>query len=313
MLLLAAVPGAHAQLGGLKKKVADKVTGKKPDTVATTTSAKPKCDNSSRVITGDVVDRYLKGLAAREAEYRKIAHDKGPVGEYYAAYFRRQNVEHRKREFDLRRGNDWERYKVTYPKVIHGDQAALAQQQALSDSLDPNKVQLPVVDWSTQTASTRRTDSVMIAASGLSECDWFGPNGLDERLPRLVNVLVNDPNTKDLQGYGTPAEAAVVKTRLKELGESMGYGRGGAGYTDAEKAHIKDEDEKLNQAAIATGDPYTDCATGVQLDFQKKHQAEFDKFAKERDMAAAQRLSMQLAQETAKECGKYSKNEDDDE
>jgi hypothetical protein len=314
MLLLAAYP-AQAQLGGLKKKVADKVAGKKPDTTVATTagSGKPKCDKSSMVITADVVDRYLKGFAAQEAERRRMAREKGPVGEYYAAYFRKQEAEHRKQEFDLRRGNDWERYKVIYPKFVKGDQAAMAQNQALQDSLDPNKVQLPVVDWTAQTQHDKRLDSVAIAASGFSACDW-GAEGLGERIPMMVRLLLSDPNTKDFQGYGTQAEGAAVKSRLKELADAMGYGtrRGERAYTEAEKAHIKDEDEKLQRLAMLTGDPYTDCATGVQTAFMKKHQAEFDKLQKQQDMAASQRLSMELMQETDKECKKYSKDKDDE-
>jgi hypothetical protein len=317
MLLLAVHP-AHAQLGGLKKKVADKVAGKKPDTtVAASGSAKPKCDKSTMVITSDVVDRYLKGMAARDAEIRKIAREPGPIGAYYAALSKRQDTERRKREFDLRRGPDWEKYKVVYPKMVKGDQAAMAQQRALMDSLDPNKVMVPEPDWNAQQAQNQRTDSVAMAAAGIPACDWGG-NGIGDRIPMLVSIYANDPNAKDLRGYGTPPEGAAVKARLKDLMAALGYGdrgRGagaGAEFTEAEKAHIKEEDEKLQRLTVLTGDAYTDCATGVQQAFMKKHQAEFDKLQKQQDMAASQKLSMELMQETEKECKKYSKNKDND-
>lgn len=308
ILLLAGVPAAHAQLGGLKKKVAEKVTGKKPDSTATATG-KAKCDNSTMVITGDVVDRYLKALAARDAEMRKLGREPGKAGAYYAAYFKRQEVARRKHEFDARRGQDWERYKVLYPKMVHGDQAALKQQQALADSLDPNKVEMPELEWETQLKGNARLDSVMIQASGISACDWGG-TGIGERMPRLVYLLMNDPETRDLSGYGTPPEAAAVKARLKELAVGLGYG--GSQLTDAEKAHVKAEDEKLNEAAMMTGDPYTDCVTKAQREFMKKHQAELERANKDRDMAASQRLSMLMLQETDKECKQFSKNKDQD-
>ena len=315
MLLLAAHP-AHAQLGGLKKRVADKVAGKKPDTTAAASgTGKARCDKSSMVITSDVVDRYLKGMAARDAEIRKIAREPGPVGAYYAALSKRQDTERRKREFDLRRGADWERYKVIYPKMAKGDQAAAAQQRALMDSLDPNKVVVPEPDWSAQQEQNQRADSVAMAAAGIPACDWGG-NGIGDRIPMLVNIYANDPNAKDLRGYGTPSEGAAVKARLKELMAALGYGdRGrsaGAEFTEAEKAHIKEEDEKLQRLMVLTGDPYTDCATGVQTAFMKKHQAEFDKLQKQQDMAASQKLTMELMQETDKECKKYSKDNDDE-
>lgn len=309
ILVLAAVAPAHAQLGGLKKKVAEKVTGKK-DSTATGATGKAKCDKSTMVITGDVVDRYLKALAARDAEMQKIAREPGKAGAYYAGYFKRREIALRKREFELRRGKDWERYKVLYPKMIHGDQAALKQQQALADSLDPNKVEMPELDWEAQQKGNARLDSVMIQASGIPACDWGG-NGIGDRMPMLVSILVNDPETKDFRGFGTLQEGAAVKARITELATGLGYSKSIL-PTEAEKAHVKAEDEKLNEAAIATGDPYTDCVTKAQREFMKKHQAELERANKDRDMAASQRLSMLMLQETDKECKQFSKNKDED-
>ena len=296
-MLLAVVPGAHAQLGGLKKKVADKVTGKKPDTTATATG-KAKCDKSSVVITADIVNRYLKALAARDAEVLKIAKEPGKIGAFYAASFKRREVEHRKQEFDLRRGPDWERYKVLYPKMVHGDQAALRQQSALADSLDPNKVAVPQLDWESQQQGNARLDSVMLAASGMSACDWGG-NGIGDRMPALVNILVNDPETRDFRGYGTAQEGAAVKARIKELAEGLGY-KPSHEPTEAERAHVKAEDEKLTEASMMTGDPYTDCMTKVNAAFVKTHQAELEKASKDQDMNLSMKLSQLQAQEAAK-------------
>lgn len=314
--MVAAPPSANAQLGGLKKKVAEKVTGKKPDTtvVAGGTGTQAKCDKSTMVITADVVDRYLKGMAARDAEIKRIAREPGPNQAYYAATSRRAAIERRKREFDLRRGPDWERYKVLYPKGVKGDQAAMTQWRALLDSLDPNQVQVPEFDWKAQQENNKQLDSVAMAAAGISPCDWGG-NGIGDRIPMLVNIYASDPNAKDLRGYGTPLEGAAVKARLSDLKEALGYnarGGGAADFTEAEKTHIKEEDDKLARSMALTGDPYTDCVTGAQQEWYKKHQAELDKAGKDKDMAASQRLAMQMAQETAQSCKKFSKNKSDE-
>lgn len=313
-LLFALAAPAQAQLGGLKKKVADRVTGKKPDTTVTAAGAgKIKCDKSSRVIASDVVEGYLKALAARDREIKKMAGEPGKVGQFYTAYYRRKEVAQRKEQFDLRLGADWEREKTLFPKYIKGDQAAMQQHQALLDTLDVNKIEMPELEWEAQQQRNRRLDSVMIAASGLSDCDWIAADGVAERLPRLVNVLVNDPSGKDLQGAGTPQEAAAVKARLPELSTGLGYSRTGtAQLTEAQKAHIKEEDEKLAQAGMMTGDPYTDCATKFNQTFGKKHQAELEKASKDQDMTALMRLSRLQATELATECKKYSKDTDDD-
>lgn len=314
--MLAAPASAHAQFGGLKKKLKDKVTGKQPDTVAVAGGVTgTKCDKSTMVITSDVVDRYLKGMKARDLELQKIAKEPGPTSAYYAAVARREAIEHRKREFDLRRGPDWERYKVIYPRMAKGDQAAVGQQQALADSLDPSRVEVPELDWKAQQENNKRLDSVAMTVAGISACDWGG-NGIGDRIPMLVSIYASDPNTKDLRGYGTPLEGAAIKARLAELEDALGYhgkAKGGsAEFTEAEKAHIKEEDDKLAQSMIQTGDPYTDCVTKAQQEWYKKHQAELEKAGKDKDMAASQRLAMQMAQETAQSCKKFSKNNDDD-
>lgn len=312
ILTLAVSSPAQAQLGGLKKKVTDRVTGKKPDTTAVAGgSSKIKCDKSSRVITSDVVDAYLKALAARDAEFRKMAGESGKIGAFYTAYLKRKEVAHRKEQYDLRVGPDWEKEKVIYGKMVKGDQAAMQQHTALMDSLDANKFPMPELEWEAQQQRNRRLDSVMIKASGLSDCDWIAGDGVAERMPQLVNVLVNNPDTKDFQGYGTPMEAAAVKPRLSELAAGLGYNRA-AQPTEAQKAHIKEEDDKLAQSAMTTGDPYTDCVTKTNQAFATKHQAELEKASKAQDLSAVMKLNQQLAQEVARECKKFSKDNDDD-
>ncbi len=66
LLLLAAVPAGHAQVGGIIKKATGQVTGKKTDSTVAPT-ATPKSDPSSMVITNEVADRYFQSLSARDA------------------------------------------------------------------------------------------------------------------------------------------------------------------------------------------------------------------------------------------------------
>jgi hypothetical protein len=295
-LLLAAVPAAHAQLGGLKKKVADKVAGKKPDTTATV-AAKPKCDNSSMVISSDVVDRYLKSLAARDAEMQKLAKEPGQTGAFYSAVLKRQAVERRQAEYELHRGPDWEKNQALQKRLMTGDASAVQEQTALSQSINPHAVEVPELEWEAQQKGSVRIDSVMRVAGRFSECDWL--NVGTERLPRLIYILVADPETKDLQGFGTPQEAAVIRPRVAELARAMNIK-----YVSPEdKARLKAEEEeakRLAQQPTSTGNPQTDCMVKVQMEFAKAHQKEFEAAQKSQDVNATMKLSQQLGLEMAK-------------
>ena len=133
LALLAAASPAQAQLGGLKKKLTDKVT-KKPDTALVAGGAsQAKCDKSTMVITSDVVDRYLKGMAARDAEIKKIAREPGPNQGYFTAVAKREAIEKRKREFDLRliTTAPGVRYRVT---TTSGETVEIASPAQLPDA-----------------------------------------------------------------------------------------------------------------------------------------------------------------------------------
>ncbi len=296
-LLLTAVPVAHAQLGGLKKKVADKVTGRDTVAVAGKGGGKVKCDASSMVITADVVDRYLKAYAARDAEILKLAKEPTKTGAYYAALLKRNAIQKRKDEFELRRGPDWEKYKAINKRRSTGDTLAVREQAALSESLDPNSVTLPELAWEDQQKRTARLDSVMIAGGGFSACDW---TDLGERLPWIVSTLVNDPNAKDFGGKGTAKDAAVIRPRLAELALGMGIDY----VTPEEKArreqHKKAEDEALVKVVTTSGDPQTDCIMKAQQDWAKAHKAELDAAQKSKDQGAIMRLSLEMNQAAAK-------------
>jgi hypothetical protein len=295
-LLLTAVPVAHAQLGGLKKKAVDKVTGKDTVAVAGKGAAKPKCDASSMVITADVVDRYLKSMAARDAAVQKLAKEPSKTGAYYSAVLKRQAIRKRKAEFDLHRGPDWEKNKAITKRLMAGDTTAAWDLNALSESLNENQVTVPELDWESQQKGNARMDSTMMAAGGFSQCDW---TDLGERLPRMVGLIANDPNTTDFQGYGTAKDAAVIRPRIAELSLALGID-----YVSPEEKLRRERQRKAEEEEAAkpasTGNAQTDCMLLAQQKFAKAHQAELEAAEKAKDVNALMKLSMDMNAEMAK-------------
>jgi hypothetical protein len=298
-VLLMAVPAAHAQLGGLKKKAAEKVTGKK-DTVATATArpGKPKCDASSMVITADVVDRYLKGAAAVSAMEQKLAKEPGPTGAYYSALLKRRALEKRKEEYDLRRGPDWEKHQALQKRLQEGDTTVIMAHATFSQSIDPNSVQLPQVEWETQQKTNATMDSTMKATGKFSDCDWLS---LSERLPRMTYIIAEDANAKDFQGYGTAGEAAVIKPRVAELARAMNI-KYDSPEVLARRRQLAKEDSAKAAAGPSSGNAQVDCIARVQGEYLKAHQKEFDAASEKQDVAVLMRLSQAATAEAARQC-----------
>jgi len=294
-LIVSLTPGAaQAQLGGLvKKKAVEKATGKKE-----TEAAKPKCDASKMVITSDVVGRYLRGLEARNAMEQKLAKEPGPTGAYYAAVLKRRLIEQRKAEFDLRRGPDWEKQEALQKRLIQGDTAAYSAQAALAQSLNPNSVPLPELDWNSQQKSHASMDSTTRVTGNFSDCDWID---LGERLPRLVWIIAQNENAKDFQGYGTAAEAAAIKPRIAELARAMDI-KYESVEVRARKAELARQDSAKAAAPPTTGDPQMDCMSRVQTEYLKAHQKELDAASEKQDMATLMGLTQAAAAEAMKKC-----------
>lgn len=300
VLLLTAVPLAHAQLGGLKKKATKLVTGKDTVAVAGQGAAQPKCDASSMVITTDVVDHYLLSMAARDAEMKKLAKEPGKTGAYYAALLKRQEVVRRKAEYDLHRGPDWDKAKALKQRLIKGDGTAAREQAALEESLQPGRVEQPEPDWENVAKGSARVDSTMRVAGGFSVCDW---KDLSERLPWMVGLLLDDPNTKDLQGFGTAKDAAVIRPRLPELAQALQLTL----VTAEDRARLQADAEadakakkEAEEQGPTTGDAEADCKTRVQMKWAKDHEKELDAAQKKQDMTTMLRLSQELNTEMAK-------------
>jgi hypothetical protein len=300
-MLFVALPDAHAQLGGLvKKKATEKVTGKK-DTVATAGAkpAKAKCDASKMVITSDVVDRYLRGFAARDAMEQKLAKEPGPTGAYYAAVFKRQALEKRKLEFDLRRGPDWQKYEALQKRVMEGDTSAITAYATFPQSIDPNSVEIPQLAWEDQQKANARMDSTVKATGKFSDCDWLD---LGERFPRIVAILIQDPNARDFQGWGTASEGAAVKPRVVELGRALGFQAAESPEVKARRAQLAKEDSAKAAAPATSGNPYVDCLGKVQAEYMKAHQKEFDAATEKEDVTTLIRLSQAATAEAMQKC-----------
>jgi hypothetical protein len=287
LLLLPASAGA--QLGTLKKKVVDKATSK-PDTTTATAKA-PKCDASSLVITDEVVTRYLKALGAREAQMVKLSKQPGDVGKYYSAYLRKRELRRRNEVFNLHKGPDWEKYQAILKRMYAGDPKASEEQLALSQEMDANNLQVPDLPWETQQKGTTQIDDSMRVAAGFSQCDWT--NGVQERLPRIVDYLTADPVDQSyVKTLATPKEASAVQAHLPELARGLEIR-----YTSPEdKARLEAEAKQ----PATTGNAQQDCVIKASQEFSDKHKPELDAAQKSQDMNALVTLSQLQAMAMAK-------------
>jgi len=267
LLLLPAAP-THAQVGGIVKKATGQVTAKKTDSTPTP-AAKPKCDPSSIVITNDVVDRYLKSLSAREAAFQKLAKEPGPTGAYYSGILQRQAIQKR---------------------LAAGDTTAVQDQVALFASMDASSVPLPQLDWQSQQNASATMDSTMRTAGAFSPCDW---QDVGERMPRLVQIMAQDPNATNFQGYGTSKEAAAVQPKVPQLASLLHISL-------ASEERAKKQAPAAATQPASSGDPQMDCMAKAQADWSKKHQAELEAASKAQDMNTIMKLNNELQTEMAK-------------
>ncbi len=281
-----------AQLGGIKKRVTDRVTGR----TDTTTKAKA-CDASGLVITADVVDRYIKSFTARDAELTRLAREPGETGRYWTAWLKRREIERRKREYDLHRGPDYQKFRALHARLMTGDAAALQEQQALAEELNPNRVELPDLGWETQQQGNHRADKAQRDAGGFSECDWT--NGIVERVPHMAYSLMDGSAEGEQTALqrGTKAEVAALKARVPDLARVLELPY----QTEAERRQIAREDSLANQRAYESQvGPEQACATRVGGEFMAKHKAEFAQANEKGDTQALMRLGMLMAQEQQK-------------
>jgi hypothetical protein len=292
LLLLLALPAAlSAQFGNIKKKVTDAA---KPPATQPAPGAQPKCDASTLVITPEVVDRYLKALAAGDGEMARLAKQPGDTGKYWSAYLRAQQQQQRKLEFDAHRGPDWQKYQGYQARIEKGDTTAVQPMVAIQRDVDA-QVQMPDVSWEVQRAGNNRLDEVKRQAGGFSVCDWT--NGIQEKLPRTVQALANNDDQKQveqqLSGQVTPAEISAVKPKLSELARELGIR-----YRSPEDR--KREQQEQQAAVQRQMDPRSACLVKASQAFADAHKTELEAAQKAGDVNAMLKLSQLQQAEMAK-------------
>ncbi len=305
---------AAAQLGAIKKKATEQLPGQQPK--PTGVKPAPKCDASTIVITTDVADRYLKSLAAGDAELAKLAKEPGEVGHYYTVYNQRQVIQRQKEDHRLHRRPAWESYhqrrKAIYQRLMKGDMKAQAELEALEQEVNPTLPSLPENAWESTRQGNARMDSVMLKAGGFSECDWKRIAGDPPTISYIVSNLVSNraAAADNLKGVATAAEIKAVDPRLPELARALGYDY----ETAADRAQLAADSVMLEKEAkqpVLTGDPMTDCVNKASAEFMEKHKAEFEAASKKSDQTELMRLAQLQSKEAAK-CSKAASDDDDD-
>jgi hypothetical protein len=133
-------------------------------------------------------------------------------------------------------------------------------------------------------------DSTMRIAGGFSPCDW---QDLGERMPRLVQILAQDPNATNFQGYGTTKEAAAVQPKVPQLAPLL-------------HISLASEERAKKQAPAGATQPASSGTLRwiawprAQADWSKKHQAELEAASKAQDMNTIMKLNSELQTEMAK-------------
>jgi hypothetical protein len=142
-------------------------------------------------------------------------------------------------------------------------------------------------------------DSTVKATGKFSDCDWLD---LGERFPRIVAILIQDPNARDFQGWGTASEGAAVKPRVVELGRALGFQAAESPEVKARRAQLAKEDSAKAAAPATSGNPYVDCLGKVQAEYMKAHQKEFDAATEKEDVTTLIRLSQAATAEAMQKC-----------
>ena len=241
----------------------------------------------SIVITNEVVDCYLKSLSAREAAVQKLAKEPGTTGQYYSAVLQRQAIQKRKDVFEQQQGptSPSTRQSRSGSRYRYGRRSGPGRLVCVDGA---SSVPLPQLDWQSQQNASATMDSTMRTAGAFSPCDW---QDVGERIPRLVQIMAQDPKATNFQGYGTTKEAAAVQPKVPQLALLH------ISLASEERVRSKRQPLRPNRPQAETLRWMHGQGTGR---WSKKHQAELEAASKAQDMNTIMKLNSELQTEMAK-------------
>ncbi|HKV73230.1 MAG TPA: hypothetical protein VJN95_01825 [Gemmatimonadales bacterium] len=185
VLCLLSASSLAAQFGGLKKKAAQAAgaaTGVAPANTPGKATPPPE-------VTPVIVDHYLAGIKAGEAERARLAQGNTPAGQYYAAV-------DAKKKHDKYCAEYQEKQMAEYQRLIAAakyDSSALVMQKkdpsCQTYAADPKE---PSFDELAKAKGSQ--DSAAAAAAGVDVSQWAG---LNEWIPVAVYQMVNSPDQND--------------------------------------------------------------------------------------------------------------------
>jgi hypothetical protein len=259
-----------------------------------TTTAKPKCDISTVVVSNDVVSRYLKSLDARDAEIRSIAKENSAIGRYYAAVLKQQDEKRRWNDYQAGIGPDYAKEQEALKKAKGGDVNGYKVAVEVQRSVQPSDTKLPETSWEDQKAGNDRIDAAMQKAGDFEACDW---TGVTDVIPPMAYAVAEDPNVKpsDLH-IGRPTgvsadELAAVRAKRVELAKGLGISY----KSDAQvKEGTSDRATKSTSVDTSPMAAYNLCISTEMkpsLDYTEAHKGEIEAAQKAGDYAKMAEIS----------------------
>ena len=203
LMTLACTTSAAAQFGGLKKKLKRPATPDATAPAAPAAAADPAGSGGTIVLTDDVIERFVTGFKAGQAEREQARRENTSYGRYERA---RVEYETAKEKCELAR--------QTFPQKMAGDEKLMAKYNALADKMvkaqergdlravelyndsasamaDPSCVvkepKQPDDYYDAQRAVDARADKQVVKASGFSQSE------LGLVLERVEGILRGNP------------------------------------------------------------------------------------------------------------------------
>jgi hypothetical protein len=263
----------------------------------------------------DVVSRYVRALAARNAELRRIAATDSPEGRYFAAMLRRDSLARRHAAYRRHVGPDWARYQAlqnapmtaTDPNVYVQRSRQMAQ---IEQGIDESQVQMPQLDWNTQQSANARIDNAALQAGNFDICGWTVAVDI---VPTVIQALAQDRRegkpdrgaTEFIVGRQSGlrvAELRAIRAHAAELALALGEDY----PSDADVAEMQRQRAQQDSARDAmtawqacqqrvSGGPATPQSMGVRSDSMRIWQQQLEDAQKRGDQATLMALGQKIA------------------